>query len=830
VNAQDTSAETKPDLPLEIAHLLLIDVVGYSKLLVNEQIELLQELNRIVRSTESFRAAAESGKLIRVPTGDGMALVFFHSPEEPARCALEISRALQDHPHIQLRMGVHSGPVNQVTDVNDRTNIAGAGINTAQRVMDCGDAGHILLSKHLADDLAEYRHWRPHLHDLGECEVKYGLRLHLVNLYKDNLGNPHLPEKLKRGKRWKQASGVSVHPVSAPRWPKFVPTAALLILGVALAINFSVFYRRGSPTVARSSAETAANAGLPIAEKSIAVLPFENLSDNKENAYFAYGVQDEILAILAKVADLKVISRTSVMQYKSGVPRNLRDVAKELGVANVVEGSVQRTGDRVRITAQLIDARTDTHLWGEHYDRQLVDVFRIQTEVAEQVVAQLRARLSPQEKAAIRERPTHDLAAYELYLRARDLVDALAFTAGGTENLVEATRLLDDAVARDPKFVLAYYHLARAHDIAFFLGIDHTPQRLALADAAVQAALRLEPDSGEAHLAQAQHYYWGYRDYDRARAELTIARRALPNEPLALVLAGYIDRRQNRWDDSTQELERALELDPRNLFILQQLSFNYGYLRRFKEMAAVLDRVVALTPQDVTTRVQRAFVEFKWRGDLHPLHDAIESVIAKDAKTVTPVSDRWLDLALCESDGAAAERALSVLATDGCHDEGIPFPRAWCEGMVARLRGEETAAREAFNRAHEEIEKVLRDQPAYAEGLCVLGMIDAALGKKEAAIQEGRHAVELLPMSKDALNGARVAEYLAVIYATVGEKKRAIDQLSVVVQRPSHVSYGELRWHPYWQPLRGDAQFDRIVATLAPKEAAPTDARREKKK
>jgi TolB-like protein/class 3 adenylate cyclase/Tfp pilus assembly protein PilF len=829
VNAQDTSAKTEPDLPLEIAHLLLIDVVAYSKLLVNEQIELLQELNQIVRSTECFCAAAENGKLIRVPTGDGMALVFFHSPEEPARCALEISRALQDNPRIQLRMGVHSGPVNQVTDVNDRTNIAGAGINIAQRVMDCGDAGHILLSKHLADDLAEYRHWQPHLHDLGECEVKYGLRLHLFNLYKDGIGNPQVPEKLRRRRRWKQTA-VPVQPISASRWPNFVLTAALLILAVALAITFSVLYRRGSPTVARSSSETAANAGLPIAEKSIAVLPFENLSDNKENAYFAYGVQDEILAMLAKIADLKVISRTSVMPYKSGVPRNLREVAKELGVANVVEGSVQRTGDRVRIAAQLIDARTDTHLWGEHYDRQLADVFQIQTEVAEQVVAQLRARLSPQEKAAIQERPTHDLAAYELYLRARDLIDALAFTAGGTENLVEATRLLDDAVARDPKFVLAFYHLARAHDIAFFLGFDHTAQRLALADAAVQMALRLRPDSGEAHLAQAQHYYWGYRDYDRARAELAIARRALPNEPLALVLAGYIDRRQNRWDDSTQELERALELDPRNLFILQQLSFNYSYARRFKEMAAVLDRVVALTPQDLTTRIARASVELQWRGDLRPLHDAIGSIIAKDAKAVRPVSDRWLYLALCESDGAAAEQALSILATDGCQDEGIPFPRAWCEGMVARLRGEETAAHEAFTRAREEVEKVLRDQPAYAEGFCVLGMIDGTLGKKEAAIQEGRRAVELLPISKDALNGARVAEYLAVIYATVGEKKLAIDQLSITVRRPGHVSYGELRWHPYWAALRGDAQFEQIVATLAPKEAAPIDVRREEKK
>src|SRR5881396_2106827 len=317
MNAQDTSAETKPDLPLEIAHLLLIDVTGYSKLLVDDQIELLQELNQIVHRTESFRMAEASGKLIRVPTGDGMALLFFHSPEEPVRCALEISRTLQEHPHIQLRMGVHSGPVNQVTDVNDKTNIAGSGINVAQRVMDCGDAGHILLSGHIAEDLTEYRHWQPYLHDLGECEVKHGLRLHLVNLYKDNLGNPHLPDKLKRRRRWKQTSGVSIRPVITPRWLKYVLTAVLLLSAVALAISFSVFHRPGSPAVARSSSGKAADGGLPIGEKSIAVLPFENRSEDKANAYFAEGIQEEILTRLAKIADLKVISRTSTQRYQS---------------------------------------------------------------------------------------------------------------------------------------------------------------------------------------------------------------------------------------------------------------------------------------------------------------------------------------------------------------------------------------------------------------------------------------------------------------------------------------------------------------------------------
>src|SRR5881398_533461 len=394
------STEIQKEIPLEIAHLLLIDAVGYSKLLVNEQIKLLQELNQIVRSTECFRTAEKTGKLIRVSTGDGMALLFFHSPEEPVRCALEISRTLQEHPHIQLRMGVHSGPVNQVTDVNDKTNIAGSGINVAQRVMDCGDAGHILLSGHIAEDLTQYRHWQPYLHDLGECEVKHGLRLHLVNLYQDNLGNPHLPDKLKRRRRWKQTSGVSVRPVIAPRWPKYVLTAVLLVSAVALAISFSVFYRRGSPAVARSSSGKAADVGLPIPEKSIAVLPFQNRSQDKANAYFADGIQDEILARLSKIADLKVISRTSTQRYQSK-PRNLAQIAKQLGVAHILEGSVQKAADQVRVNVQLINAQTDSHLWADTYDRKLTDVFGVESEVAQEIADSLQAKLSPAEASTL---------------------------------------------------------------------------------------------------------------------------------------------------------------------------------------------------------------------------------------------------------------------------------------------------------------------------------------------------------------------------------------------------------------------------------------------
>ena len=808
------SAEAKSDLQPEIAYILLVDVVGYSKLLVNEQVELLQELNQVVRTTTAFRNAETKGELMRVPTGDGMALLFFRNPEQPVQCALEISRALQDRPHLQLRMGIHSGPVNRVTDVNDQANVAGTGLNVTQRILECGDARHILVSKHMADDLRQYRHWEPYLHDLGECEVKHGLRLQIFNLCKDDIGNSRPPQKLQRGKRWQRLGRDQVRPIRPVRFPRSVLAIALVLSMGALALSLFIFLRHRSTSAGADNAGFAAVAE-PFA-RSIAVLPFDNLSDEKTNAFFTEGVQDEILNDLAKVADLKVISRTSVRQYQTGVSRNLRQIAKELGVAHILEGSVQRAGDRVRVSAQLIDARSDTHLWADHYDREIADVFRIQSEIAEQIVEQLRAKLSPEEKAAIEEGPTRDIAAHSLYLRGRDLIDAIAFTAGGTEDLDKAVRLLDEAIAHDPKFSLAYCHLARAHDIMYFLGLDHTPERLALAEKAVRAALELRPDSGEAHLAQAQHFYYGYRDYDRARSELTIATRALPNEPLAVVLAGYIDRRQGRWDESTRELERGLELDPRNLFILQQVSYSYYYQRRFKDMAAVIDRVVEIKPNDLTTRVQRAFVDLEWRGDTKPLHDAIAAVVAHGEKEAKPVSDRWFVLALCERDGVAAERALSVLAVDGCHDEGIPFPRAWCEGMAAQLRGDQNVARSAFLRAREEIEKLLGEEPNYAEGLCVLAMIDAKLGKGDQAIKEARHAAELLPISKDALNGARVADYRAVISVLVSDKKRAIEQLSKATQRPGGIHYGELKLHPYFDRLRGSPEFERLVNALAP--------------
>src|SRR5437879_5101269 len=685
------SAELPPDLQLEIGHLLLIDVVGYSKLLVNEQIEALQKLNGIVRETECFRAAEAKDRLIRLPTGDGMALLFFENLEQPPRCALEIAQALQDQPEIQVRMGIHSGPVNQVVDVNDRINIAGAGINIAQRVLDCGDAGHILLSQHVADDLGEYRHWQPYLRDLGECEVKHGLRLHLVNLCKDGLGNPQVPEKLKRRKRWKETA--PTRPVVSPRWPRWALVAALLLSGCALAISFTNFLRQRP-----IRSETFDNFTGAIPDKSIAVLPFENLSDDKQNAYFADGVQDEILTNLAKVADLNVISRTSVMQYKNSAERNLRAVGKALGVAHILEGTVQRVGGRVRVSAQLIDARTDGHLWAESYDRELADVFAIENELAEQIVAQLKSKLSPQEKAAIEEKPTADLAAYDLYTRAKILIDRSVFNEPREASLREAVQLLEQASSRDRSFALAYYELAHAHDQLYWQQYDHTPQRLALADAAIQTLRRLRPDSGEAHLALAKHLYWGYLDYDRARQELAAAQRVLPNDSDCLLLLGYIDRRQGRWDESVKEMERAQTLDPRNIIILKQIALSFGQLRRYSDVIAALDRALQLDPNDVAARSYRARVDLEQHANTKRLRMSVETFLAQNPKDAQKISIDLVDLGLFERDPAMAERALSGLSYS-YGSESVAFPRAWCEGRLALLRRDAGAAKPAFSRA-----------------------------------------------------------------------------------------------------------------------------------
>jgi TolB-like protein/class 3 adenylate cyclase/Tfp pilus assembly protein PilF len=806
------SAEAEPELALEIAHLLLIDIVGYSKLLADEQIECIQQLNHIVRGTESFSAAEKEGKLIRVPTGDGMALLFFRSPEEPVRCALEIADALKIRSQIRVRMGIHSGPINRVADVNDSINVAGAGINVAQRVMDCGDAGHILLSDHVADDLVNYGHWRPYLHDLGECEVKHGLRLKVFNLCKDGLGNSVPPEKLSRGKRWNRAARAAVRPVIAPPWPKMPFIIVILLAAGSLVFSLSIFLRRSAPLQLPGNSGASVNA---VPATSIAVLPFENLSDDTQNAHFSDGVQDAILTDLANVADLKVISRTSVLLYR-GTRQNVRDIGQQLGVTHVLEGTVQREGKRVRVTAQLIDARTDHHLWAERYDRDIADVFALESDLAQTIVGELKVKLAPEEKAAIEKSPSASVGAYELYVRARTALASSTYTRGRQSRL-EAIEFLTQAIQLDPSFLLAHCLLARVHSEMYLVGLDHTPPRLVRAEEALENARRVRPDSGHYHLALATYVYGGHLNYDRARKELDIARRSLPNEPSVYELAGYIHRRQGRWEQSMRDLEHSVDLDPLNFDYLQQLAQSYAKIRDFPRLAATLDRALRIVPNDAGVRVRRAGVLLDWRAETKPLHETLEAILAENPALEASLADDRIDLALCERDFAIAEKALASLPTEGASVEGFVFPKAWFQAVIRRAKGDSAGANEAFTAARAEVEKIVREQPDYAEALCLLGLIDAGLGQKEDALREGEHAMALLPLEKDAINGALLSEYLAVIYAWVGEADSAFKQLAMTVKTPGDLSFGQLKLRPVWDPLRNDPRFDEIVASLAPK-------------
>jgi TolB-like protein/class 3 adenylate cyclase/Flp pilus assembly protein TadD len=808
--------ETSKEIELEIAYVLFIDIVGYSKLVTSEQRRFLELLNQIVRDADHFRTAEANERLISVPSGDGMALVFYNAPEAPVECALEISSAAKRHPELKLRMGIHSGPVSGVVDVSSRANIAGAGINIAQRVMDCGDAGHILISKHMAEDLEQYGQWKRHLHDLGECEVKHGLRVSVVNLYTEELGNPQVPEKIRqaRHKALPEASGEKARR-SGKGW---IAIAAAIILVAALALGGFLLWRRASPSpsnVAAASQPAAASPAAAIPEKSVAVLPFENLSANQENAFFTDGVQDEILTELARIADLKVISRTSVMQYKSGIARNLREIGQQLGVAHLLEGSVQRAGNKVRVNAQLIDTRTDAHLWAENYDRPLDDVFAIQSEIAKAIANQLQAKLSPSEKAAIARPPTTDLTAYDLYLRAQALFADVTDVIHAKEKLPQAERVLNEAVARDPHFLLAWCLLARVHAEVYWQGHDHTPARLDLANAAVQTALRLQPDAGEAHLALADYYYHGFRDFGRARSELAIARRTLPNNAEVFEYTGYIDRREGHWEEATRNLERALELDPRNFHTLQQMALTYQSQHRYADQARTYDRALTLVSGDPNTRIARAQVELDWRADIKPFQTTLATLIAEDPSVAPDVDDPYF--ALCEGSPVAAARALANSPREGVVINGVNYPHAYWEGVVARWQGDSAKAQAAFTAARREVEKVVEKQPDFAPALSLLGMIDAGLGRKEEALREGRRACELLPISKDAIDGVALAVNLGQIYAWTGEKDLAIEQIEAVERVPNFLSYGLLKLHPYWDSLRGDPRFEKIVADLAPK-------------
>jgi TolB-like protein/Tfp pilus assembly protein PilF len=586
-----------------------------------------------------------------------------------------------------------------------------------------------------------------------------------------------------------------------------------LIIGILVIIIGVFAYQRFGPT--KKIPATAPE--LPV--KSIAVLPFENLSRDPDNAFFTDGVQDQILTNLAQIADLKVISRTSVMQYKSGAPRNLREIGQQLGVARVVEGSVQRAGNRVRVNAQLLDARNDAHLWAQTYDRDLADVFAIQSEIAKAIADQLQAKLSHNEKRAIEQPPTSDVTAFDLYSRAKNLILTTPFSAMGAPNLRQAVDLLNQAVARDPSFFEAYCQLAHAHESLYaVVGLDHTPARLALAEAALQAATRLRPDAAETHLARAQYLYFGLRDYDGALAELDIARRTLPNDPRVPELTGYIARRRGKQEEGLRNLERAVELDPRNFFTLQQIALSYVLLRRYSDAAAFLDRALSIKRDDADTKATRALIALDWKGDTRPLHQTLEQIRVQDPDAIKSVADTWLLCALAERDAAAAEAALAALGENSFGDGAVRFHGDFGEGLITRMTNDQVKARAAFTAARAAQQKRVQAQSDYGPALCVLGLIDAGLGRQEEALREGRRAMELLPPEKDSVNGAQITQYFAVTAAWVGEKDLACQYLAKAAGLPGYLSYGRLKLLPFWDPLRGDPRFEKIVASLAPKE------------
>jgi serine/threonine-protein kinase len=590
-------------------------------------------------------------------------------------------------------------------------------------------------------------------------------------------------------------------------------TGITLAAAAILLVSMPAFFVFRSLQTGRRPVATASNLVVP--EKSIAVLPFENLSSDREDASFADGIQDDILTKLARIADLKVISRTSVMQYR--YRQNTREIGDALRVSHVLEGSVRKTGAWLHINAQLIDTRTDSHIWVEQYDRDVKDMFAIQSEIAQKVAGRLRAKISRVERQAIERPPTADIIAYDLYSRAKNLLLTLSFAGEKKTNLLAAADLLNQAVAHDPTFFQAYCQLAWTHDQLDFFGYDRTPGRLALAEAAIEAAFRLRLDSGEAYLARAGHLYRGYRDYDSALRNLETARQTLPNDARLFELEGYIERRQGRWEESTRDLERALDLDPRNGNLLSETAVSYDDLRRYDDEAALLDRALAIEQNNAERKVRRAEVEFDWKVNTEPWHRVIDEISAKDPAAIQNIAENWLYCALAERDPAAATSALAALGKNDVGGATVSYSPRFMEGLIARMTKDDARAQSAFTAACVDQEKLVSARPDDAGAVAVLGLIDAALGRKEKALREGRRAVELLPVEKDARDGARIIVCLARIAAWVGDKDFACEQLARVTHLPSGGSYGELKLLPWWDPLRGDPCFEKIVTSLAPK-------------
>jgi TolB-like protein/class 3 adenylate cyclase/Tfp pilus assembly protein PilF len=785
------AAEIKKEIQLEIAHVLFTDIVGYSKLPIHQQRALVERLNEIVRGTDEYQVAETTGRLITIPTGDGITLVFYRSPEAPVECALEISRALKEHPELQLRMGVHSGPVSGVIDATGNANVAGPGINIAQRVMDCGDAGHILLSKHVAEDLEEYPHWQPHLHELGECEVKHGVHVSLVNLYTEQLGNPAVPEKLKAAAARRKRA--------AFRWLSLGLVSLLMIV----LIGFLLFrYRRPLTAVQ-----------LAVSEKSIAVLPFENLSEDKANSYFADGIQDEILTRLSKIADLKVISRTSTQHYKS-TPGNLAEIAKQLGVAHILEGSVQKSGDAVRVNVQLIKAATDSHVWADTFDRKLTDVFSVESEVAKAVADQLRVKLTGQEEQVIAAKPTDNVEAYDAYLRG------LAYTLKTyptSANVLGAQRYLREAVRLDPKFALGWALLSYVDARGYITqSVQPTVALREEARQAAETALTLQPNLGEAVVAKGAYHYWILKDYDTAVRYFEQARQLLPNSSRIPELLAYVARRRGQWDQSELYFNEAEQLDPRNVSLLSAHATNYLCLRRFPEALRKLDQVLDITPDDVDTLVTMATIA-QAEGDLPhaaallaPLHPGADDSGAVETQVYQAILEgrpaqtiSWLKEILARPDPAL-----------GYINGELRFWLGWAQEVADDHAG----AQESLRQARRELEPFLKEQPENYSLIGDLALTNMGLGDKAAALALSERAIAVNPIDKDAIVGPIPIEILARVAARMGEPDRAIVALRKLLSIPYAGALGTgmpltpalLRLDPMFDPLRNDPRFQEL--------------------
>src|SRR6184192_2600143 len=796
------AAEVKKEIQLEIAHVLFTDIVGYSKLPIHQQRAVVERLNEIVRGTDEFQAAETAGRLIKIPTGDGITLVFYHSPEAPVECALEISRALKKHPELQLRMGIHSGPVSGVIDATGKANVAGAGINTAQRVMDCGDAGHILLSKHVAEDLEEYPHWQPHLHELGECEVKHGVRLSVVNLYTAELGNPAVPEKLKAAR----VAGAARRKRTAFRW---LSLGVMSLLAVIALIGFLLFRYRRPP----------ATGELPITEKSIAVLPFENRSEDKANAYFADGIQDEILTRLSKIADLKVISRTSTQHYKSA-PENLPEIARQLGVAHILEGSVQKSGDAVRVNVQLIKAANDSHLWADTFDRKLTDIFSVESEVAKAIADQLRAHITGQEEQILAAKPTDNPEAYDAYLRG------LAYTLKTTTsppNALGAQKYLREAVRLDPKFALAWALLSYV-DAASYRNqaLQATVALRQEARQAAETALTLQPNLGEALHAKGYYHYACLKYYDTAVRYFEQARQLLPNSSRILESLAYLERRRGQWDRSESNFNEAERLDPRNLHLLTQHAVTYFQHRRLPEALRKFDQVLDIAPDDLDTLGNKASIA-QAEGDL-PRAAALLAPLRPGADS-NVLGTQVYQAILERRPASVIPRLKEILAKS---DPGLGFfngEMRFFLGWAQEVAGDHAAAQGSWRQARSELEPFVKEQPENSYLIGDLALVNMGLGDKAAALALSERAMAANPIEKDPLTGPWSLEILARVAAQMGEPDRAIAALQKLLSIPYAGSLSTimpltpalLRLDPMFDPLRNDPRFQKLVASPAPK-------------